>query len=134
MTAEPASPASPPAISITSTQLRSTFMPATRAALGFLPTLRNSNPVVVRLSSHQTLPAQASAIRKPALIRRCEPNSRDRRAFPAMGRVIGGVPAARPLEFADNPADRRAAGETPDHADGHVHYDWHADPVAEVGG
>ena len=63
-------------------------MPATRAALGFLPMLRNSKPVVVRFSSHHTPAAQASAMRKPALIRRCEPNSSGRCALPAMGAVI----------------------------------------------
>ena len=88
MTTAPLSPASPPAISITSTQFRSTFMPATRAALGFLPMLRNSKPVVVRFSSHQMPAAQASAMRKPALIRRCEPNSSGRCASPAIGEVI----------------------------------------------
>ena len=89
ITVDAASPASPPAIAITSTQFRSTFMPATRAALGFLPTLRNSNPVVVRLSSHQTATAQASATRKPALMRRCVPNSSGRCASPAIGSGIG---------------------------------------------
>ena len=84
-----ASPARPPAIAMTRTQLRSTFMPATRAALAFLPMLRNSNPMVVRSSSHHTPAAQASAIRKPALIRRCVPNSSGRCASEAIAGVIG---------------------------------------------
>ena len=40
-------------------------MPALRAALGLAPTVRNSNPVVLRASSHHTAAAAASAIRKP---------------------------------------------------------------------
>ena len=66
MTAAPASPARPPAISITSTQLRSTFIPAVRAALGLAPTVRNRNPTVDRDSSHHTPPAAARATRRPA--------------------------------------------------------------------
>ena len=88
MTVEAASPASPPAISMTSTQERSTFMPATRAALGFLPMVRNSKPGVVRYSSHHTPNAQARASRNPALIRSVEPNRCGRCASPAMKGLI----------------------------------------------
>ncbi len=95
ITPEPASPASPPAISITSTQERSTFMPATRAALGFLPMARNSNPVVVRYSSHHTPNAQARATRNPALIRSVEPNRCGRCASPAMNGLIRSVRPGR---------------------------------------
>ncbi len=103
MTAEPASPASPPAISMTSTQERSTFMPATRAADAFAPTLRNSNPVVVRFSSHQTPNAQARAIRNPALIRRLVPASSGRCALDAIGGVIGlGEPGACSSDWEDS--------------------------------
>src|SRR5215510_12420789 len=89
MTADPPSPASPPAMSMTSAQVRSTLIPATRAADGFAPIDRNSNPVVVRFSSHHTPKAHASAIRKPALIRRLEPASSGRWALDAIGGVIG---------------------------------------------
>ena len=56
--------------------------------MAFAPTLRNSNPVVVRFSSHQTPNAQARAIRKPALIRRLVPASSGRCAFDAIAGVI----------------------------------------------
>src|SRR5215469_5680178 len=88
MTADPASPARPPAITKASTQLRSTFMPATRAADGFAPTDRNSNPVVVLFSSHHTPNAHARAIRNPALIRRLDPASSDRCALDQIAGVI----------------------------------------------
>ena len=88
MTEAAASPASPPPIVITSAQLRSTFIPATREALALAPMLRNSNPVVVRLSSHQTANAAASAIRKPALMRRWVPASSGRWALDVIGGVI----------------------------------------------
>src|SRR5215469_912085 len=88
MTADPASPASPPPIRKTSAQDRSTFMPATRAAEGLAPTDRNSNPVVVRFSSHHTPIAHAIAIRNPALIRRLVPAISGRCALDAMGGVI----------------------------------------------
>src|SRR3984957_18855650 len=88
MTEAAARPASPPEIVITRAQLRSTFIPATREALTLAPMLRNSNPVVVRLSSHHTASAAASAIRKPALMRRWVPASSGRWALDVIGRVI----------------------------------------------
>src|ERR1700729_2468480 len=88
MTEAAARPARPPEIVITSVQLRSTFIPATREALALAPMLRNSNPVVVRLSSHHTARAAASAIRKPALMRRWVPASSGRWALDVIGRVI----------------------------------------------
>ena len=56
---------------------------------GVLADAADSNPMVVRSSSHQMPAAQASATRKPALMRRCVPNSSGRCAFPAMAGVIG---------------------------------------------
>src|ERR1700733_6951197 len=95
MTADPASPARPPAIRKTSTQLRSTFMPATRADDGLAPTDRNSNPVVVLFSSHHAPNAHAIAIRNPTLIRKLVPAISGRCALDAIGRVIGlGDPGA----------------------------------------
>src|SRR5580765_6077832 len=88
MTVEAAIPASPPAISMTSTQERSTFMHATRAALGFLPMVRNSKPGVVRYSSHHTPNAHARASRNPALIRRVEPDGGGWCASPAIEVVL----------------------------------------------
>src|SRR5262249_28249406 len=73
-----ASPARPPAISMTQIQDRDTLMPALRAAFAFAPTLRNSNPIVLRFSSHHTPTAQARASRKLALTRRGEPRSSGR--------------------------------------------------------
>src|ERR1700722_6391715 len=84
MTVGAASPARPPPIAITRAQLRSTFIPATRDALALEPTLRNSNPVVVRLSSHHTANAAASAIRKPTLMRRWVPAISGSRASDAI--------------------------------------------------
>src|ERR1700733_2966936 len=88
MTEAAAGPASPPAIVTPGVQLPPPFMPATREALALAPMLRNSNPVVVRLSSHQTARAAASAIRKPALSRRWVPASSGRWALDVIGRVI----------------------------------------------
>jgi hypothetical protein len=70
-------------------------MPATRAALGFLPMARNSNPVVVRYSSHHTPNAHASAIRNDTLIRSVEPNRCGRCASPAMNGLIRSVRPGR---------------------------------------
>ena len=88
---------------MTSAQDRSTFIPATRAADALAPTDRNSNPVVVRLSSHQTANAQARAIRNPALIRRLVPASSGRCALNAIGGVIGlGQPGACSRDWEDS--------------------------------
>src|SRR5215469_18108576 len=103
MTVDAASPASPPPIAITSDQLRSTFIPATREAFGLAPMLRNSNPVVVRLSSHHTPNAQASASRKPTLMRRWVPAINGRCALDATRGVIGfGDPGACSSEGEDS--------------------------------
>src|SRR5260370_32847457 len=64
---EAARPARPPAISITSAQLRSTLIPALRAARGLAPTVRNWKPIVLRLSSQATPATAARAIRNPTL-------------------------------------------------------------------
>ncbi len=84
-------------------------MPALRAAFGLAPTLRNSKPIVLRLSSHHTPTAQARASRKLALTRRCEPSSSGRCASPAMtglirsdrpGRCIAEVPRIQDRKYA----------------------------------
>ena len=88
---EAASPARPPASSMTSTQLRSTLIPAVRAALGLAPTVRNSKPVVLRSSSHHTPAAAASASRNPALTRRLGPamcHSRESIAITGLIRLV----------------------------------------------
>ncbi len=66
-TGSAARPARPPAIAITTTQTRSTLIPAVLAALGLAPTVRNWKPRVLRDISHATTAAAASAIRNPAL-------------------------------------------------------------------
>ena len=65
MIVEAARPARPPEISMTSAQLRSTLMPALRAARGLAPTVRNWNPMVLRLSSQATPATAARATRNP---------------------------------------------------------------------
>ena len=54
--------------------------------------------MVLRSSSHQTPAAQASASRKPALIRRCGPDSSGRCALLAIAGLIG-LAAARLLQL-----------------------------------
>ena len=76
---------------MTSTQLRSTLIPAVRAALGLAPTVRNSKPVVLRSSSHHTAAAAARASRKPALTRRLGPAMCHSRASTAITGLIRSV-------------------------------------------
>src|SRR5215472_11027931 len=62
-----ARPARAPEISMTVAQLRSTLIPALRAARGLAPTVRNWKPIVLRDSSQATTATAASASRKPTL-------------------------------------------------------------------
>ena len=91
MTEDAASPASPPASSMASTQVRSTLIPAVRAALGLAPTVRNWKPIVLRFSSHHTPAAASRASRKPALIRRLGPAMCHSRALTAITGLIRSV-------------------------------------------
>ena len=88
MTAEAARPARPPAISMTSAQLRSTLMPALRAARGLAPTVRNWKPMVLRESSQATPAAAAIATRKPTFACGGGPPTCGKIAFLSIGGAI----------------------------------------------
>ena len=68
-------------------------MPAVRAAAGLAPTARSRNPMVLLLSSHQTIAAAATASRIPRSIR--SPLNRcGNRAVPWMGLLACGLVGA----------------------------------------
>ena len=66
----PASPAKAPEMAITATIVRLTPMPAYLAALGFVPTVRTSNPNVVRLRMNHTTTHSAIIEDEPEVQRR----------------------------------------------------------------